>query len=458
MREKEKAAGAAQQDDAKVMNIPELTKDLEEKKRPRPMKSILINAEPKESELYNNHPWTGFETWGLPNELQSVVKEVSEGYQCSPDIPAVAMFSAAATALGKRVQGIFDNYTNYPAMWFVIVGRASSGKTAPVDFIYKPIIEREKSAFEKYGAERAEYENTPKDKRGTPPRLHSLLAGNVTDEKLLYKLAENGGSLCWKHDEFATMFGGMGKYSNGGSGMIIGNLLSMFSQSDFSIERVMSEPLYISNPALNIISTTQPAVLKRLMMPYISQRNGLFERFNFVYVRDDTPPYKRTLINEESVIAWRECIDRLLRLEPHTIQEHPKAYKWHTAAIDRWRNNARLLNDDVIMDEEAFDDTQASIYSKAEYMLCRIAIIVAELNGDTIISPTTMQYSIEVVDYLISHQIRTLFSITNKQQREPSKGEALRQLRRAFPELNQSQLSRALGVSQQYVNKELNKR
>jgi hypothetical protein len=247
--EEKKAAGAATGSDAKVDNINHTTNTFAREKSAKPIatripyKRILINAPMEQKdEVWKPGGATPppaddlkeFPTWGLPEDLQQVIKEVAEGYQCDPSIVTAAIFSAAGTALGKSVVGISDNYSNYPALWFVIVGKASSGKSAPVEWVYKPLMEYEKKAYQDYLDEKVAYNQQPKDKRGDPPRLHSKIAGNITDEKLLYKLADNNGALCWKHDEFATLLGGMGKYSNGGAGMIVGNLLTIFSGVDFT--------------------------------------------------------------------------------------------------------------------------------------------------------------------------------------------------------------------------------
>ena len=141
---------------------------------PRPiatsMPRVLINSrlEPKEEKW---RPGGGtkapaedlkeFPTWGLPEDLQRVIKEVADGYQCDPSIVTAAIFSAAGTALGKSVVGYSDNYRNHPALWFVIVGKASSGKSAPVEWVYKPLMEHEIAEFKRYKADHAKWESLP---------------------------------------------------------------------------------------------------------------------------------------------------------------------------------------------------------------------------------------------------------------------------------------------------------
>ena len=435
---------------------------------PRPIASslprVLINSslEPKDEKWRPGGDTKApaddlkeFPAWGLPDDLQSVIKEVADGYQCDPSIVTAAIFSAAGTALGKSVVGISDNYRNYPALWFVIVGKASSGKSAPVEWVYKPLMEYEIAEHNRYKAERMQWESLPRETRGEAPRLHSRIAGNITDEKLLYKLADNDGALCWKHDEFATLLGGMGKYSNGGAGMIVGNLLTIFSGGDFSKESVSGEPLMIPSPALNIISTTQPSVLKKLMTPYL--QNGFFERFLYINIAGKVPEYKPVIITDETKRIWTEYIDRLLRNNVSELREHPKAYDIHVAAMNRWRNEERFLMMDAASDQ--YDDVCCSILEKANYQLCRLSIIASRLCGDNIISPTTMDYSVHCCDYIIKGQKDALFKIMYGEKRgEPTLADTISQLYRLKPDLNQSGLARALGTSQQYVNKILKQR
>lgn len=396
-----------------------------------------------------------FPVWGLPDDLQQVIKDVADGYQCDPSIVTAAIFSAAGTALGKSVVGISDNYRNHPALWFVIVGKASSGKSAPVEWVYKPLMEYEIAEHNRYKAERMQWESLSKETRGEAPRLHSRIAGNITDEKLLYKLADNEGALCWKHDEFATLLGGMGKYSNGGAGMIVGNLLTIFSGGNFSKESVSGDSLMIESPALNIITTTQPSVLKKLMTPYL--QNGFFERFLYINITGKVPEYKPVIITDETKRIWTEYIDRLLRNDVRELVEHPAAYDIHVKAMNRWRNEERFLMMDAGSDQ--YDDVCCSILEKTNYHLCRLSVIVARLRDEGIITAPTMNYSVDCCDYIIKGQKDALFKIMYGEKRgEPTLADTISQLYRLKPDLNQSELARALGTSQQYVNKILKQR
>ena len=436
------------------------------KASPLSMPRILINApmEPKQAKWKPGGDTKAppedlkeFPTWGLPEDVRLMIQSVADGYQCDPSIVTASTFAAAGAALGKSIVGVSDNYRNYPANWFVIVGKASSGKSAPLDWIFRPLMDYDAEAYKAYQAARVQYQAEAKEGRGEPPRLRSRIAANITDEKLLYKLAENNGALCWKHDEFASLLGGLGKYSNGGASMIVGNLLSIFSGGDFTKESVSGEALFIPSPALNIITTTQPSVLKKLMAPYLD--NGFFERFLYVNIVGKVPEYKPVIISDETRRKWTERLDGLIRNDVAEIEEHQAAYNIHVAAMNRWREEERAMMEGNTSD--VFEEVCCSILEKANYHLCRLSIIAARINGDNMITAPIMQYSVDCVDYLINGQKSALLKILHDDKRaEPTKAETIRQLFRHYPVLTEkkrkSAFARLLGVSQEYITKVTN--
>ena len=93
--------------------------------RPKPkadlisMPRILINAptEPKRAKWKpggdTKEPHQDLiecPTWGLPEDVQRMIQEVADGYQCDPSIVTASTFAAAGAAVGKRKVGISDNF------------------------------------------------------------------------------------------------------------------------------------------------------------------------------------------------------------------------------------------------------------------------------------------------------------------------------------------------------------
>ncbi len=396
-----------------------------------------------------------FPTWGLPKDLQNYIKAVADGYQCSPSIPTATIFSVAGGFMGKTVKGVFGVYQTYAANWFSLVGKASAGKTVAAEYVYKPVMNYEENVYNDYLAARADYLKQPKDARGEPPRLHSRVEGLMTDERLLHKLAENGGALTWKHGEMEALFGGMGRYAKGGAGMIVGCLEDIFSHTTLQRSTMTGEPIFIREPALNIFTTTQPVKLRQLMAQYVKGRGGFFERFLYVSVSKPKTRKEVAPIADEVDRVWREYVDSLARLEPFTITENEQAADLHKKALEYWQGIGDSL--DEYGSEDDFEDVMSSIYYKANYHVCRLAMIAAVLNGETVINAPAMTYAIHCTAYLLANQLAMLqVVIKDDKQREPTKAETIRQLYRLYPGLNKSALASALGISQPLISRVIN--
>lgn len=386
--------------------------------------------------------------WGLPADLQRVVVDVANGYQCSRDFVVASMFVAAATMLGKRVSYKFDNYTNFPGLWVAIVGNSASGKTAPLSFFFNPIEMMERKAFEAYHNEMRHWEKTEISDRGAKPEYRHNLINNPTDESVLHELAVNG-SVCWKVDELRTMFDSWGKYSKSGGSVIVGNLLSIFNNGDVNITRATSEPKYLAEPNLNIIGGIQPPILKRVMGNSGFVEVGLFQRFLFVFPdATEMPQFADARIDENICSTWRNTIN-ILATYDGSIHETDDARPLHIGAINRWRDVCNRQYKDA--------DAMISLLRKLEIHLCRWAIVAAVLSGSHTITADVMRYSIECMDYfrLCGEKAFCLIANENK-PKELSNAEVMQLFNSRYPIINQSKFAEAIGKSQAFVSKTIN--
>ncbi len=461
--EEKKAAGAATGSDAKIAKNDYIAKNPTRVSKPvraiglpqrvhinKPLLEGPTKWNPADPSTIPPEDLKEFPVWGLPDKLQQFIKTIADGHQCSPSIPTAAVFSAAGTATGKSVTGRFDNYITYPANWFVIVGKASSGKTGAAERVYKPLMDYEEKAYNDYLVAREAYNSQPKDQRGEPPRLQSRIEGLMTDEKLLYKLGQNNGALCWKHGELEALFGGMGRYSKGGAGMIVGCLEDMFSHSTLQRSTIGSEPIFVKEPALNIFTTTQPVKIRQLMRPFVIGRGGFFERFLYVHVTKLKERKQPTIIGDEVMAVWSDCIDRLTHLEPFTMTENEQAADLHKKAREYWEGLGDTLDEDGSDDD--FDDVRSSCYYKANYHVCRLAMITAILNGETVINAPAMAYAIHCTQYLLANQLFMLSLITKDDCRGQSV--TMKEVCRYLMERGkkQTEIAKFLGITRQTIN------
>lgn len=388
--------------------------------------------------------------WGLPTELQNVVEEVTNGFQCSRDYAVASMMVASSTMMGKSVSSKFNNHLNFPSLWIAIVGRTASGKTAPLSFFFKPIELMEREAIKSYRRELQQWEKQDIKERGDKPKYRHRLINNPSDESVLLELSSNK-SICWKTDELRTMFDSWGKYSKNGGGTIIGNLLSIFNNGDVNITRVTSEPIYIPEPNLNIIGGIQPPVLKRVMGNRGFADDGLFQRFLFVFPEGkDIPPFADVAISDNVRGVWSSTIDRLAHIDCLTLSETTSAKQMHVEAINRWRGECNEHYRDI--------EAMTSLLQKLEIHLCRWSIVTAVLSGQQAITDDIMHYSIECMEYFkrCGEKAFCLIANDDDQSKEPTKADGIKLLKKLNPDLSQPKIAEVMGCSQPYVNKILN--
>lgn len=412
---------------------------------PQPDFSLTDNPEPSPDDT--TAEVTELPIWGLPPELQNVVDEVTNSFQCSRDYAVASMMVATSTMLGKRVSSKFKDYINYPSLWIAIVGRTASGKTAPLSWFFKPIDLMEQDAFESYRNKMQEWEQTDPKVRGAKPEFRHLLINNPSDESVLRELSVNG-NICWKTDELRTMFDSWGKYSKNGSGAIVGQLLAIFGNEIVIVTRVTREPICIPGPNLNIIGGIQPPILKRVMGNRGFTDDGLFQRFLFVFPEaTDIPPFADNAISDHVRQQWNMTIEHLAHVDNLVLNETADARRIHIKAIDRWRGECNEHYREI--------DAMTSLLQKLEIHLCRWSIAVAVLSGQQEITAEVMRYSIECMEYFKRCGEKAYCLIANDDDRphEPTRADFFKMLQRWYPELNQSALARALGVSQQAINK-----
>ncbi len=386
--------------------------------------------------------------WGLSTDLQRVIADVTNGYQCSRDFVVASMFGAAATILGKRVWSVFGNHKNYATLWIAIVGDTASGKTEPLSFGFNPIMIMEREAFKRYRHELQEWENTDIGNRGAKPEYRHNLINNPSDESVLHELSVNG-NICWFADELRTVFDGFGKYAKNGGGTIIGNLLSIFNNKDVQITRVTSEPKLLEEPNLCIVGGTQPPILKRMMGNSEFVDDGLFQRFLFVFPdATDIPQFTDVCISDDVREIWNDTIIRLATVNGE-LSETDQARQMHIDTINRWR---------------AFCNTQyrnispmISLLRKLEIHLCRWSIVAAVLSGEPCITAEVMRYSIECMDYFRSCGEKAFCLVANKSKpKELTNAEVMRLFNTRYPIVNQSKFADAIGKTQAYVSKTIN--
>lgn len=351
-----------------------------------------------------------FPSYHLPDELKAVVDAVCKNRNADPAGAWASLLAVAGASLGKTCLGHFGSDTDWGALWWVLDGGPGTNKSPIVKFFISPLRRYEREAYDRYCADLEQWASIPKKDRGDEPRLKSLVADNITDERFFAKCCDNGGAIFWAVDEFDGLINGLGQYSKNGS-PAEANLKTMYSQEDISRETVGGRPMLIPSPAVTILTTTQPDMLARIMRKYIDRGDGFFDRFLFVPMGTQSPTKEEPPIPDDIRRLWQSYVDRLLHNQLADIYEDEEARTVRLEAKHKWQVQCVIHEGLAVQNNDPIYNRVASLYPKGHYTLCRLAVVVARLRGESIITAATMRYCVALTEYLLHQQTKTLYNI-----------------------------------------------
>jgi hypothetical protein len=377
----------------------------------------------------------------LPFWLQEVVGECNISYGTPPELWATAFLCGISAATGKKVSLKNRNYINYPQLWIMVVGQSGTGKSDPLRVAFSPLKKIDEEAYANYRAEYKEWEACGKE--GAQPRWKQCLINDTTPEALYGALQHSDSGLTLYRDELSGFFDDIGRYNRSGE---IGHYLSIFSNETFSVNRKNDTPLLIKEPFLNIVGTVQPSVLEGIFQKNNAETSGFMQRFLFLFPEFPERKYNPQEVNPDVIQMYNNLINSILNLNEDTTFEttlSPDAeerYKEYYSQCERKRMQG--------------DDFWASVFSKAEIQVLRLALTVklARLpeKKSAFVEVEDVECAVEMMEYFI--QSLRKFKETISEPRIKT-SDLIREIFMENPQANQSEVARMFGVSQQYVNK-----
>ena len=272
--------------------------------------------------------------------LATYVGELAAAKGGPPDYLAISLLSAAAGVIGAaRSVQVRHGWIEPCAVWGLLVGKPSSGKTQPLDVIRCAVREIEPDDApdfaERYSAWktaaaiaeemesrwRLDLKNSVKDNRPAPARPSDadapaeplrprILIGSVTVEKLEPMFAAFPRGLLMLMDEGAAWFGNFGKYGGDGDAAYF---LSAFNGIPVQIDRVKEGRSVAPDRALlSVCAGIQPDRLAELLLNARAD-DGLVSRFLPVWPDPVPPVWQTTQVDERRVEG---LLRRLRSLSP----------------------------------------------------------------------------------------------------------------------------------------------
>ena len=387
--------------------------------------------------------------------VQEYIRTVSESYGCPQEYVVVNSLFTAGLAAGKKTQLVTNPYTNYPCDFFCMVGKPSRNKTGPLKEVTRPLREHDKANFAKYLEEKAVYDqckHEDKSYSGEQPIFHQRIVGDSSPESRNALLAQ-GDMIGVVADELKSFIDSLGRYSKGGNGVgaELSQLLSIWSNVGFAINRKSEETKLIDDPAMCINGGIQPELLGKTFGTDALMDSGFTQRFLFVYPDKGTfiKRCDRKFMTPEMRENWSGTIGRLFNMQPLTLQLSYEANRLYSNYAD-----------DNDMRADADEDCYiGGMIQKMNIHTLRLAIMIHLLSNhwnESVITVEGMEHAIRMADYFTRIHVERIYPLLRGSaatQCPMTNGDLLRAVNRQFTIKSQNSLAEVLGVSQQYVNK-----
>jgi hypothetical protein len=384
---------------------------------------------------------------GLSQQNQDYINTVTDAFGCPRDYVTVACLVVAGVAAGKKATLDTNPYTNYPCAYVGIVGKPSRNKSGPLYEVSGPLMERDRAGYKKYLLEKSVYEQNRignKVQSGDRPVFRQLVANDSSPESRNVMLAQ-GDMILFLSDELKSFIDSFGRYSKNGSGAgaEISQLLSIWSNKSFTVNRKTEEPLLINDPANSIIGGIQPGPLGRTFGTDVLMDSGFNQRFLFVvpekasFVRRCS----RKKMSTEMRGYWGSFIGMLLDRPPQTLHLSHEAERLYQEYAD---------DNDIKADKED-DDYIGAVIQKMNVHVLRLAImahLLSDTSGDPVITARTMEYAVRLAEYFKHVHTDIIYPLLMGQklnQKRLTKELVITEIGQTFDIGNKSALAEALG-------------
>ena len=165
--------------------------------------------------LNNIKSSTEIPTSGLSYKLQAYLGDIYDTYNCPKEIVISAALNAAGVAAGKKITTYDGKFTNNLSLWYCAVAPSGSGKTEPLDIIFKPLQEIKKANYKAYRKELAQWNKQAKAQGKSPegeqPRYDRILLNNSTAEARHNCLQAAEQGLCLFVDELRAFLSNLSR-------------------------------------------------------------------------------------------------------------------------------------------------------------------------------------------------------------------------------------------------------
>lgn len=323
-----------------------------------------------------------FPVEAMPAPLDDFVTQVAKAVSAPPDYVGAGVLPVLGVGLGGYVDlRITDSWRESPLLYVALVGAPSARKSPALGLIMAPIYDAERAMYEVALVEAED--GTDSWHEVDPPQI---VADDATIEAFFGVLEKNPRGVILQPDELTGWVNGMGQYKGGG-GRDRQHWLSIWSRKPIKVHRKTTRSHYIPRPFSAVLGGIQPDPLEALMH---GRDDGLLPRILMAQGEHVTPHLDRTIATVEAAGRYKDIWDRL-----RDEGMHERTFEFSDAgyhAFETWANEHYKALDKVPMELRG-------AWGKMDAQAARIALIISAAQGESEVSPDSVDRAVALVRY-----------------------------------------------------------
>ncbi|MEN8122468.1 MAG: DUF3987 domain-containing protein [Bacteroidota bacterium] len=401
----------------------------------------------------------------FPKFIQDLIIKANETVRFPVNYLGASILFTVSAIIGNAFKvSVRHTQQETGLLYMAIVGAPGVNKSHPLKFALRKLYEIEEQLFKEYALVKDSFEVEMENYNNLPPKersLHSkpsepvkkeIIVSDITFEAMIDVHANNPKGLCMYRDELRGVFNDLNKYRKGSD---LEFLLSNWNSHPIKSNRKSDANSYfIKNPYIPIIGTIQKEILIETFRGEM-MKNGLIDRFLFVFPESEVKPYfSDGVLPDDYIESYQNAINQLYNLRRENEEVVCRFSNEAFEVFKSWYNeNADRMNNER-------SELVKGLYSKLETYVARFALLLellSTVNNQTsglTISLPSVEGAIKLADYFrqTSIYVREMMGNTSE---EPNDAIMVKRLSKKGFSLRK--IGEMMGLSHSQVGKLLKK-
>lgn len=242
----------------------------------------------------------------LPIEIKTLIEDSFKHKRIPKEYLLSSILFAFSNASGLAFSMTCMNYTNYPNLYFAIIGSRGDTKSEPMDIATYPLVNYDNQKYKDFLVESEDN----KDETNKMIRKR-LLIQNATIEAMKFEHSRNPYSIGIYYDELMFIFEKMANNKSSEGADLRTFLLSGFNNKFIDISRRSTDNFRMEKTYPTLLGSIQNEFVSRLFGNG-NLESGLIDRILFVPKLTSNSKLSKSKIDQNTINSYNKLVNNLL--------------------------------------------------------------------------------------------------------------------------------------------------